>query len=73
MSAIAATGRRSLRGERTGSRRRGGGSGRGGESLARRIERTWRSLAEHGLADCPVCGQAISAGGDCEGCGAKLG
>ncbi|UJA19718.1 hypothetical protein HJD18_05470 [Thermoleophilia bacterium SCSIO 60948] len=57
------------------SRRRGAAAGRprGGESLARRIERTWRTLGERGEAQCPVCGGGMGAEGDCGGCGARLG
>jgi hypothetical protein len=45
--------------------------GAGRPTLEERISRVWAGLAEHGHAECPVCGGELRIGG-CRGCGAQL-
>jgi hypothetical protein len=32
----------------------------------------WMRLVEQGTADCPVCGEEITAAQECAGCGSEL-
>ena len=41
-------------------------------SLDERISATWKSLAEDGSAECPVCAGEIRAGTGCRTCGSAL-
>ena len=44
----------------------------GRATLDDRITALWSRLIEAGSADCPVCGDEITAGRPCGGCGSEL-
>jgi hypothetical protein len=58
-------------------RRQAGGVGPrlfepGGATLEDSILAVWGDLVAEGRAGCPVCGDSISVGGGCQGCGSEL-
>ena len=73
MSATATTPARPTR-ERRPLLRRAAGRGfePGRATLDDRITALWKQLVEKGTADCPVCGDALSAGQPCADCGSEL-
>ena len=44
----------------------------GGVTLEDAILAVWEELIAEGRAECPVCGESISADGGCPGCGSEL-
>jgi hypothetical protein len=44
----------------------------GGPTLEDSILGVWEDLVAGGRAQCPVCGDSMSAAGGCEACGAEL-
>jgi hypothetical protein len=44
----------------------------GGATLEDSILAVWEELIAEGRAECPVCGESISADGGCPGCGSEL-
>ena len=44
----------------------------GGVTLEDSILAVWEELIAEGRAECPVCGESISADGACSGCGSEL-
>ena len=43
----------------------------GGATLEDAVLEIWEELVIHGRAECPICGDSMSAAG-CESCGAEL-
>jgi hypothetical protein len=44
----------------------------GRATLDDRITALWGRLVADGVAECPVCGDEVTAGRPCEGCGSEL-